>query len=273
MTKIRRGFANATLCVVLYALSIVLLFIVIIVVITLKNVDRYDNVKNADNLTIVSGYWKVKNKRNSDNFDSWFKNTLKINQRYIFFTIEENFEYIRKFRNNYETQFVDKNLDDFYSKQLYESPPHVTHVPSKEVGYIWNEKIHLMKLAKDMDKQNNKVSEFYMWVDAGINIFRGNSPPTTRLNITHENFPKDKLIYSSVQEDYHEFSGGVLLMHNTFIDKFHDIYYEFLKNCKDTWKCGSDQYILTLIKQETPELFSPIEEKGYGKLLEKLFGL
>ena len=38
-----------------------------------------------DNITIVSGYWPVKNKYSHDKYNDWFNNSLQINQRYIFF--------------------------------------------------------------------------------------------------------------------------------------------------------------------------------------------
>ena len=37
-----------------------------------------------NNLTIVSGFWKVKNKHDNK-FENWFSKTLKINCPYVFF--------------------------------------------------------------------------------------------------------------------------------------------------------------------------------------------
>lgn len=256
-----------------YVYILLILILLVFVICTIFSIiiinDNFVNLK--DNLTVVSGYWMVKNKYGKNKYDEWFNNTLKINQRYIFFTPKENFTYIKQFRHHYETDLIDYNFDQFYSKNIYDAYTHTIHVPSKEIGYIWNEKIHLMKLAKDLDKQKNQVSEFYIWIDAGIYNYRSKQPPPQRLIIKDLSLPKDKLIYSKVNESYHEFSGGVLLMHNTFIDKFHDIYYEYLKNCKEEWKCGSDQYIYTTIKKENPQLFHQIKEEGYGKLLDVLY--
>jgi len=41
-------------------------------------------------LTCVSGYWKIKNKH-ENNYDNWFKNTLKINCPYVFLVIKKVF--------------------------------------------------------------------------------------------------------------------------------------------------------------------------------------
>ena len=134
------------------------------------------------------------------------------------------------------------------------------------MGEIWNEKIHLLKLAKDLNP-----TDFYIWVDSGISSYRDIKPPSTRLNIKNT-YPTDKLCHSSVDGDYHNFSGGVLLIHFNFIDTFHKIYYNYLKKCnrKDKWQCGSDQVIFTDIKDDYPELFHKMST-GYGKNLNLLY--
>ncbi len=43
-----------------------------------------------DNITVVSGYWNIKNKYGANKYDEWFKNTLNINQRYVFFCDTSN---------------------------------------------------------------------------------------------------------------------------------------------------------------------------------------
>ena len=140
--------------------------------------------ENCDNITVVSGYWNVKNKYNHDNYNEWFENSLKINQRYIFFTneSENDFEKIKKYRNEdvYETYFIDYSLERFHSKQ-YASDDWINfHIPSKELGMIWNEKIHLLRFAKDIDVN---PTEFYIWIDAGICVYRENKPPQKRFNL------------------------------------------------------------------------------------------
>lgn len=47
-----------------------------------------------NNITLVSGYWPVKNKHTHESYSQWFNNTLKINQRMYFFCDKE-----RKFTN------------------------------------------------------------------------------------------------------------------------------------------------------------------------------
>lgn len=228
----------------------------------------YDHFNANDNITVVSGYWNVKNKYKENSYDNWFNNTLKINQYYVFFCEESNIEYIKKFRNNLDTKFIVYNLDNFYSKQ-YASNKWIisTHVPSKELGMIWHEKIHLIKLAKDSDIVK---TDFYIWIDAGIASYRNTMPPRKRLNLKDTtSLPKNKLCYSSVNESYHSFAASCLIIHVDFIDEFHEIYYKYLKNCNSMY-CGSDQYIFTQIMHDRPELFYRIAD-GYGGNLLVLY--
>ena len=252
--------------------SLFVIFLLILLLLVINSNYNIENFTDNDNITVVSGYWKVNNKYNNDKYNDWFKNTLKINQQYIFFCNKSDNEFIKQFRNNYETEFIDYKLDDFYSKQYYQDNwIDKTHVPSKEIGMIWNEKIHLLKIARDYNIVNNKNTQFYIWIDAGISSYRDTAPPNIRLNLKDTNsLPHDKLCYSHIDGDYHSFSGGVLLIHESFITTFHDIYYKYLNTCQSRWKCGSDQFILTNILKDKPELFYKMSE-GYGQNLVDLY--
>jgi hypothetical protein len=230
----------------------------------------YDyNNKNSNNITVVSGYWKVKNKYSDTKYDEWFNNTLKINQRYIFFCEKETIEYIEKFRKDYETIYKIYNLNNFYSKKyLRDDWIHSLYVPSIEIGMIWNEKIHLMKIAKDEDPN---PTDFYVWIDAGVTPYREKKPPDVRLNLKDVNsLPKDKISYSHESTDYHNFAATVLIIPRDIIDEVHDKFYQLLGNCNEDWKCSSDQYIFTKMLKLHPELFNKISE-GYGENLSVLY--
>ncbi len=235
------------------------------------NIENFTSDNKGDNITIVSGYWKVKNKYEDgdERYNEWFNNALKINQRYIFFCEKEMNEYIKSFRGNFETMFVDYPISKFYTNKFYKKEwINEEHVPSNEIGMIWNEKIHLLKFAKDNDEYK---TDFYIWVDAGIAPYREMPPPSKRLNLKNiASLPKDKLCFSQVDESYHKFSAGCLIIHRDAIDNFHEKYYEILENCNDGWKCGSDQYIFTLMMIKYPELFYKMSE-GYGNNLIELY--
>lgn len=235
---------------------------------------------NSDNITVVSGYWRVNNKYGGHmKYDEWFKNTLRINQRYYFFCDKSDIDYIKKFRTDLETLFIPYSLDSFHSSKYFGYPPgdkkwtHPTHVPSIEVSMIWHEKIHLIKMAKDADK--DKQTEFYVWIDAGICNFRNSPTPVDRLNIDKNKLPHDKVCYSRVKTNYHSFSAGVLIMHKDIIDKIHDLYFQSLikyqKKYND-WRCGSDQFIWTNMVKEYPNLFHKLSD-GYGQNLTALYKL
>jgi hypothetical protein len=244
---------------------IIIIFILFVFYYSFKNIEGM----NADNITVVSGYWPVKNKYGNNKYDEWFKKSLKINQRYIFFCEKDRNDYIKSFRGDLETIFVDYPISDFYCNK-YASDKWIdsTHVPSKEVGMIWNEKMHMLKMAKNMDET---PTDYYIWIDAGIAPYREIEPPSVRLNLKDlESLPKDKLCYSHVNEDYHNFAATCLLIHRDAIDIFHDKYYEFLSECNDGWKCGSDQYIFTKMMNKYPDMFYKMSE-GYGENLIELY--
>jgi hypothetical protein len=244
-----------------------LIFIIFIFNYSYKN--KNIEAMNKDNITVVSGYWPVKNKHGSNKYDDWFKKSLKINQRYIFFCEKDRNDYIKSFRRDLETIFVDYSISDFFTNK-YASDKWIDsmHVPSKEVSMIWNEKMHMLKIAKDMDKT---PTDYYIWIDAGIASYRDNEPPSIRLNLKDiDSLPRDKLCYSHVEDFYHNFSAGCLLIHRDAIDIFHDKYYEFLSECNDGWKCGSEQYIFTKMMNKYPDMFYKMSE-GYGTNLVDLY--
>ena len=147
-------------------------------------------------LTIVSGYWKIKNKH-ENNFEQWFNNTLSINCPYVFFSDKETIEIIKTYRKELPTYYIECNIEDFHTYKYKDKM--ITdkfHCPSVELNLIWNEKAFLVKKALKINPFN---SEYFCWVDAGICTYRDNKPPNKLFpNIEELNkLPKDKLIYSS----------------------------------------------------------------------------
>jgi len=229
----------------------------------------------SDNITIVSGYWKVKNKYSHEKYSTWFQNSLKINQRYFFYCDEKDKDYIKTFRTGYDTIFTHYPLENFYSERFYRNPTlHSLHVPSYELGKIWHEKMHLLKLTKDND---TNPTDFYVWCDAGVCIFRDFLPPQHRLNLKDANsLPHDKVCYSWARDDDHCFAATVLIMHKNMIDLIHDLFYEYLEKCCKNmvgdWRTGSDQFIFTQILHDYPEHFFKISH-NYGMNLVVLYNL
>jgi hypothetical protein len=192
------------------------------------NTDIMSN--NENNMTVVSCYWKINN-RNGNKYDEWFKNSLKINQRYIFFCDENMNDYIYSFRNNYDTSFINYPFESLYSHK-YEQDAWDNNEPhgTKASSVIWHEKINMMKIAKDYDVLHDNLTEFYIWIDSGISSYRDTEPPTTKLNLKDiHSIPRDKISYSVFDlRNIETFTAGCIIIHKDFIDYVHKIYYEKL---------------------------------------------
>ena len=271
-----------------------MLLISTLVVSLLWNSHTKENIQNLNtendttsNITVVSGYWKVKGKYNHDSYNEWFKNSLSINQRYIFFCDEKDIDYIKSFRNDYETEYIVHSADDFHSaKYATDDWMHFSNSPTKELSMIWHEKIHLMKMAKDYDDQQKKTTEFYVWIDSAIAPYRDKMPPSVRLNLRDVNsLPHDKICHSGIfinndlmldgsTSDRDIFSAGCIIIHNSMIDSVHELYYKSLEECNmnnvESGYCGQEQHILTDMKDKYPDLFHKMSS-GWGANLEVLY--
>lgn len=232
--------------------------------------------------TIVSGYWSVKGKHSQESFNQWFTYTLRINCPYIFFGNQESIDRVKCIRHDLPTEYVLLDITDFYTqKYKHHLADHHIHVPSPEVCLIWLEKMFLVQRAKEM---NIFGSEYYMWVDAGICVFRNHPPPVhvfpdmTKMVV----LPKDKFIFTSSQEPYesycvhennyyHYISGTAFLMHREFIDTFIEKYKSYLEKIIThlNW-VNTEQKILTHMYHDNEELFFKLGE-GYGELVLSLY--
>ena len=230
-------------------------------------------------LTCVSGYWIIKSKVNNNKYNEWFSNSLKVNCPYVFFSDKETIETIKKYRNNLPTYYVECNIEDFYVyKYRNKMITDKSHCPSVELNLIWHEKIFLLQKAYKLNPFN---SEYFKWIDAGHCIYRNKRPQITPFpNITKlNNLPKDKFIYSSSMHynenvlkskdpSYHHISGTYIL-HKNIIDKFVEIYKQYLDKLVNTDSIWTDQILLTHIYKDNKELFFKLCH-GYGKITEYL---
>ena len=228
-------------------------------------------------LTCVSGYWQIKNKHNNQFEDHWFKNTLKINCPYVFFGNKDSIELIKRYRGNLPTYYIELEIEDFESYKYKENMiTNEKHCPSVELNLIWNEKIFLMNSAA---KINPFLSEFFMWIDAGICVYRNTPPPCRSFPDLDKlkTLPTDKLIYSSThikefdnniftKGQYHLYHhvSGTYILHKNMVEKYATLYNEYLKliDENDIW---TDQVILTLMYRDNPDLFYKYCD-GYGEL-------
>ena len=236
---------------------------------------------NKSKLTCVSGYWKIKNKHNNK-FEYWFKNSLKINCPYIFFGDRESIELVKSYRGDLPTYYIELNIEDFITYKYKDKMiTHHKHCPSVELNLIWNEKIFMIERAL---KINPFLCDFFMWIDAGICVYRNKKPPSIPFpNINKLNkLPKDKFIYCSTHDLvysnnfkkgqyhlYHHVSGTSYILHKNIIDKCVTLYNEYLKRIdkNDIW---TDQVILTHVYKDNKDFFYKYCN-GYGEIIPNLF--
>jgi len=217
-------------------------------------------------LTLVAGHWNISNENGNKHggqdkyFNDWFQNTLRINMPYIFFTSLQNIEPLLRHRAGICTTFVSRELDQFKASSFYKSHwIHELHVPSRELGLMWTEKMNLVFQAWQISD-----SEYFAYIDSALNSLRGK-----RSREHHEmefsesvirSLPINRVSYSYIKDRYgtHSFSGGFILMHRSIVPLVYHLFYEELEMMKsevDSWECGSDQIIFTRLRDKFPELF------------------
>lgn len=234
----------------------------------------------ASKLTCVSGYWKIKNKH-GNKFNDWFKNSLKINCPYVFFGDKESIELVKSYRGELPTYYIELNIEEFTTYKYKDNMiTNQIHCPSIELNLIWNEKIYLIQRAL---KINPFLSDYFMWIDSGICVYRNKIPPSIPFpNIGKLNkLPQDKFIYSSSNPTYNDNKfkkgkyhcfhhvSGTYILHKNIIDRCVSLYSEYLKLI-DKSDIYTDQVILTLIYKDNKELFYKYCD-GYGTLCTNLF--
>ena len=229
-------------------------------------------------LTCVSGYWQIKNKHNNK-FNKWFKNTLKINNPYVFFGDKSSIELIKKYRGNLPTYYIELDIKDFVTYPFYNRMiTHSIHCPSIDLNLIWNEKIFLIKRALKLNPFN---SEFFHWIDAGTCVYRKTKPPSIKFcDQKIEQLTKAKFIYSSsldydeqlINENsyHHHISGTSYIIHKNLIDSFCDIYYNYMDKLINKNIIWTDQVILTHIFKDNKNLFLKLTD-GYGEITPMLY--
>jgi hypothetical protein len=234
-----------------------------------------------NNLTIVSGFWKVINKHNNK-FDEWFSKTLKINCPYVFFGNEESINIVKQHRQSLPTHYICCDISDFYTYKYIDCiETHGIHCPSKELNLIWNEKLFLLKKSV---KLNIFKTEYFAWVDSGICVFRDTHPPINPFPNMDKlmKLPKDKFIFTSSNDFYdkrlvnvftyyHYISAGIFIMHIDFINNFVDLYKQFIDNMLPQKKwIYTEQVILTRMYYFYPQLFYKLAD-GYGSIISILY--
>lgn len=233
-------------------------------------------------LTCVSCYYPVKNKY-GNSYEEWFKTSLDIDCPYVFFSTKTGIEYIKPFRKNHPTYYIELNIEDFVTYK-YKDRMKIDdcHCPNIELNLIWNEKIFMIKKAYNL---NPFKTEWFKWIDAGICIYRNIRPPHKKFpneNILN-GLPKDKFIFSSSNtifpnmenitpiNYYHHVCGTSYLLNNQIINDFAEIYEKYMDVLMNKTNIWTDQVLLTHIFKNNTTLFYKVAD-GYGELTRVLFG-
>eukprot|EP01032_Pedospumella_encystans_P009124 gene9124-10771_t len=234
------------------------------------SVDRDVANLASDILTVVSGYWNVPTNKyttneRTDPYEIWMRNALQIRMPYVIFTDETHVELIQECRAELPTLLVLRNQTDFVTHKSYDSSwVHPEHVPSTALANIWLEKINLLLLASQLTN-----TTYYAWLDAALCTYRDNPVPPEEWSLdVILSLPAKRISYARVSASYHSYAGGVALMHRDLIPMLHKLFYKQYNNCMETtadWHCGSDQYLLTQIRDRLPHLFHSMSYQ-YGDI-------
>jgi hypothetical protein len=210
--------------------------------------------------TVVSGYWRAKNKYTEADSDvypheAWMPNTLSLHMPYLFFTDASHVDLIRTSRGDLPTKIALRNMSEFKTHSTY-SPEwtHPEHVPTPQLATIWLEKINLLYLASQITN-----TTFYAWVDAGLGTYRTQKLPREEWSLeVLQSLPPTRLSYAQAHGTYHSFAATVMVMRREVIPIIHGLFYAEHERCRrevHDWHCGSEQYILSNIRDQNPHLF------------------
>lgn len=224
--------------------------------------------------TVVSAHFDIKGKYHMGTYTNWWRNTLALNACYVIYTNDISIaRRMMKFRRTYPTVYVYASLDDFHLNLTSHFVPQITHVPTIAVASIWNEKVFFIARALE---SNYYQSEWFAWVDSGNGYARKNLLPTTpwpneKVLLT---LPQDQIIYTTswFPWKYHSVAGTAYLYHKNIVGEVVKRYSEIFYKCinQPTWRCGSDQCLLSDMKAVSPNFFYQIGY-GYGNLVPILF--
>jgi hypothetical protein len=193
-------------------------------------------------------------------------NTLAIDMPYIFYTQGDLFDVILAKRNGRPTVLIERNFTWFkvystYSPSWYDE----YHMPSPELGVIWLEKMNLLyEASRTVD------SEYYVWIDATISFYRDKPPPKGPWSEkVIRSLPKNRISYSIVVGGFHSFAATVMIFPRDLVSLMNKLFYEEYDQCRSSpdadFKCGSEQYLFTKIRQKYPQFFH-VMSYNYGDI-------
>lgn len=140
----------------------------------INNNDSFFNCFITDNITLVTGYFRIKSKHSLKQYYEWIKNFLQINRSMIFFIDKSFYKKIiykrpKEFRN--KTIWILTSIEDFYSYKHFYEDFKLTHeidiekkIHNTKMYLIWAEKSNFLKIGSLKNYFNSKC---LYWVDVG----------------------------------------------------------------------------------------------------------
>ncbi len=235
---------------------------------------------SSNEFTCVSCFYNIgKSKYNTEAYTKWFANTLNIDANYVIFTDSASLELIKPYREDRNTKYVIKPLNDFTIKSdNLDAKQHIheMHVPSIDVGLIWLNKLEMVKIASEI---NEFGSNWFIWMDAGLASLRDVKQTTNQPfrfdKLDFQKFNPEKIYYgesepneitSGVWEYKHNVQGTFFIIHKSSIFRFYQLFQDYFNRCisqVNNYICLSDQIIWSHIKVDNPDIFEKICD-GYG---------
>jgi len=157
---------------------------------------------------------------------------------------------------------------------------HPVHVPSIELGCVWESKLDLLQKSK----QKHPSFEWFIWLDAGFHgnqeyfkMYMNNGQKMWPNSEKLAHLEKGKLLFSKSENDCswckawdycHCVAGTALIVHTSVVEQLAEKFATYQQKCMDEalekFVCLSDQVILTRVVQNYPGLFKEVA-KGYGE--------
>lgn len=211
-------------------------------------------------VTCVSCFYQIVNKH-GNKYEEWFQTSLKINAPYVIFGTKESIEVVKPFRDGFPTVYVERGLTDFVTykfKDRIETDP--VHCPSVELGLVWHEKIFMLR---DAAESNPYQSNVFVWVDAGLSIYREHAPPPYPFQ-TLSFLDHDRFNYTSCPD--HKVTGTYALA-RLAAAMYASMYLEKLVQSQVIF---TDQITWADIYSDNPNMFHQVGE-GYGGIIKRFY--
>ena len=142
--------------------------------ITNKNFIKENSTLIKEDLTLVTGFYKIKSKHSFNSYIQWVNTILKINKPIIFFINPKLSHLVKRKRSvklYNKTKWIELELKDFYTYKNYlkyfkETNPldEEKNIHSIELYCVWAEKVVFLKKAIEDNPFN---STCFYWIDAG----------------------------------------------------------------------------------------------------------